>query len=103
MKLSLTFLATVFAGVVVADMHNSCACHNGGYNWRITAPACDAYGSDVAYNNDSGRCESKSGDEVLDGDTWEGTCQKLAQEGFACIDGKGTCYASADTVRGDCN
>ncbi|KAI7784965.1 hypothetical protein LA080_008364 [Diaporthe eres] len=101
MKLSLTFLA-VFAGVVVADMHATCACNNGGYNWRITSPACDAYGSDVSYDSAAGRCTSKSG-KALDGDQWEAKCQDVAKAGFACVDGKGTCYASADGVKGDCD
>ncbi|KAI3390951.1 hypothetical protein diail_8325 [Diaporthe ilicicola] len=101
MKLTLAVLAA-FAGAALADMHSSCACNNGGFNWRITSPACDAYGNGVSYDTASGHCISEDGD-ALDGDQWQAHCQTVATEGFACADGKGTCYASTENVRGSCN
>lgn len=51
---------------------------------------------------ETGRCTSSSGN-LIDGDSWESACKKIAAEGFTCATGTGTCYANADSIQGWCD
>ncbi|KAM0545756.1 hypothetical protein ACHAPJ_011180 [Fusarium lateritium] len=101
--------AFLFLSVVTADLHPNCACHNGdSYNWRITTNACTDYNDagykwgGATYNGTSGRCTQANAEAQLAGKEWEAACKKIAQAGFPCADGEGTCYANPDEVRGRC-
>ncbi|KAH7128036.1 hypothetical protein B0J13DRAFT_611570 [Dactylonectria estremocensis] len=105
-KLFSTFL---FLSLAAADLHESCTCHNGdSYNWRITTKACEIYNEaayqwgGAVYDTPSGRCTKAGTDDRLAGDQWEAACQSIAESGFDCADGQGTCYASPDDVKGSC-
>ncbi|KAH8898378.1 hypothetical protein GQ53DRAFT_837298 [Thozetella sp. PMI_491] len=106
---ALPLFAVIFAPSVLANNHVSCTCHNGdSYNWRITTLACENYAkagyanSNVAYDTPSGRCTQASSSDYLMGDQWEEACKAIAKSGFQCADGKGTCFAETDQVRGSC-
>ncbi|KAF4974271.1 hypothetical protein FZEAL_8807 [Fusarium zealandicum] len=101
--------AFLFLSVVTADLHNSCACHNGdSYNWRITTNACTEYNDagykwgGATYDGPAGRCTQASAEAQIAGKEWEAACKKIAQTGFQCADGEGTCYADPKKVRGRC-
>ncbi|SPJ72648.1 uncharacterized protein FTOL_02377 [Fusarium torulosum] len=101
--------AFLLLSAVTAKLHDNCACHNGdSYNWRMTIDACAEYNDagyewgGATYDTPSGRCVQATPEDKLAGDQWEDACRKIAQTGFACADGKGTCYANPDEVRGSC-
>ncbi|RYP39873.1 hypothetical protein DL767_001992 [Monosporascus sp. MG133] len=112
MRLSLALVfatSLVFAPSALADDHPNCACHNGdSYNWRITTLACEEYArlgyenSNVVYDASSGRCVQATSGDYLMGKEWEAACRAIAQSGFGCADGQGTCFAKKDSVRGRC-
>ncbi|KAM0208167.1 hypothetical protein ACHAQI_007177 [Fusarium lateritium] len=91
--------ALFFLTAVTANLHDNCACHNGdSHNWRMTIDACTEY-NDAGYEE---QCVQATTEDKLAGDQWEDACRKVAQKGFGCADGKGTCYANPDDVRGRC-
>ncbi|KAJ3522658.1 hypothetical protein NM208_g12767 [Fusarium decemcellulare] len=120
------FSAFLFLTAVTANLHDSCTCHNGdSYNWRMTTNACGKYndagykwGGSV-YDTPSGRVSKPYFNKTvpnandssapkptqrpqLAGKEWEAACKEIAQTGFQCADGVGTCYADPDEVRGRC-
>ncbi|RYP14499.1 hypothetical protein DL765_006335 [Monosporascus sp. GIB2] len=110
LSLALAFSSSLaLAPSVLAKNHPNCTCHNGdSYNWRITTLACKEYArsgyenSNVVYDTPSGRCVQATSGDYLMGDEWEAACRAIAQSGFECADGQGTCFAKTDSVRGWC-
>ncbi|WYZ33996.1 hypothetical protein EsH8_I_000272 [Colletotrichum jinshuiense] len=112
MQFTIAKVASLFVlfSVAAADLHDSCACHNGdSYNWRITTKACELYASKSyqwgagTYDSASGRCVKNSDNDSIAGKEWEAACREVANTGFACADGQGLyCKAPTNEVRGRC-
>ncbi|KAF5027078.1 hypothetical protein F66182_790 [Fusarium sp. NRRL 66182] len=107
--LAKVFSAFLFLTAVTADLHANCACDNGqSYNWRITVKACEDYNASAyewggaTYDAPSGRCVQADPEARIAGKEWEAACRKIAEGGFDCADGVGTCYAERKDVRGRC-
>ncbi|SPO03584.1 uncharacterized protein DNG_06267 [Cephalotrichum gorgonifer] len=108
-KLSLLSAAVLLVSSVMADLHDSCTCHNGdSYNWRMTTAACTVYDEakyqwgGTYYNSTTGRCTQRASEDQLGGNEWEDACKRIASTGFQCADGVGTCFANTEDIKGWC-